>query len=130
MKTKIYVGASFEDRLIVKELENKLKSRGFKITSNWTEHFNKNECEMYAKEDLQGIKDADILVVYNSSHKTTGKITEIGMAIYKGIPVLVFGEPYSSIFSYMVQNIDWIKIQSLDYIARYITEYATEYLEA
>lgn len=120
-KIKIYVAASFKDRLIVRLLEDRLASVGFEIVSHWTEHYNKDEAEKYANEDIEAIRKADALVVYNGTQQTVGKITEIGMAIYKGVPVYIFGEPYTSVFRFKTEQIGWDRIKSIEDIVNILT---------
>jgi len=104
---KIYVCASFEDALLVQQIEKALREKGFEITSNWTNHINENEKLAYAKEDFDGIVQCDILVCWNNGRRSMGKITEIGMALGMRKLVLVFGEKYTGIFESMVVNCEF-----------------------
>jgi nucleoside 2-deoxyribosyltransferase len=114
--TKIYVAASFEDRQIVSQIEQSLIIKGYEIVSNWTDHLNLDKADEYAEEDLNNIKQADLLIMYNSNLKTTGKFIEVGMAIMKNIPVIVIGNSLTSVFKKYVKNypLTWVSRLMLD----------------
>lgn len=98
----IYVCASFEDAPLVKEIEKQLIKKEFEITSNWTDHIHDSEMLKYMDEDIEGIQRADLLLVWHNGRNSGGKLIEIGMALQKGIPVYLFGNPLSNIFRFRI----------------------------
>ena len=115
MKMKIYVGATWEERQTAKWTMGELEKRGHVITHDWTNHEAPNTgdpigdeimWEKYAEEDLNGVNEADILVVINPNGVvSTGKMIELGYAIAKGKKIYVCGKHISFPFRTQIEPI-------------------------
>ena len=101
---KIYVAGKWEDRARVSEIMRILRSIGYEITCDWTDHKYSDDAypEQYCMDDLQGVKDADLyLGIFIESYDYRGALVEMGIALGVGIPVWLFGDKADScIFSH------------------------------
>jgi hypothetical protein len=109
--TKIYLAASFEDHKKVFDIARMLKLKGHIITCDWWNHL-ENDMERYAKEDYDGVKQADMIVVINNGRKSTGKLVEIGLGLAWNIPIHVFEENITGVYSTMVNYHGKVKYTS------------------
>lgn len=111
----IYIAASFSMKEEVRVLYKQVKERGHTITVDWTNHIptqpKENEADravaqQYAVEDVEGIRNADVFLLFTDGPVGTGRYMEFGMALVaqleKGAPVIyVIGEANAdSIFYY------------------------------
>lgn len=94
---KIYVASRTENRKKVSEIHEKLKKKGCKITTDWTKHKNikpykKNpeKSKEYSEEDINGVRDADVLILLTTKESSKGMYIELGAAI---ILKLLTGKP-------------------------------------
>ncbi len=111
----IYIAASFSMKEEVRAFYKQVRERGHAITVDWTDHKptepKKNEAdrvvaEQYAVEDVEGIRNADVFLLFTDGPVGTGRYMEFGMALVaqveKGSPAIyVIGEANAdSIFYY------------------------------
>lgn len=116
MKLNVYVAGKWEERVKVKEVMKHLESKGYYVTCDWTKHvaperwkkgqgcFNadwaaKGE-KTYAMEDLQGVRDCDVLVacMWNPSILYKGAWIEIGIALGLNKRVIIIGTDITTVF--------------------------------
>ena len=103
MTIKFYVAASWEDRHIAESMANEIKRKyGWENTSIWWTHEDRNKKLMYAVEDVDNVRECDVLFVYNGELKTAGKFIEIGIALGLKKPVFLFGKPLTTIFGELI----------------------------
>ena len=97
---KIYGASKWEDIEVVKGIYSQLRDRGHTITLDWTNHTELQLSNVYAIEDIEGVKHCDLLIAfmkYNYEYK--GVWVEIGAALALNIEVYVIGDKGdSSIF--------------------------------
>lgn len=101
---KVYLAGRFDEREQIRQMQTKLREHGHAITLDWTTHEplghygdNQELSRAYAKEDLEGVIQADVFIFLTSSTVGTGTHTELGVAIREyqasGTPrVYVIGE--------------------------------------
>jgi ATP adenylyltransferase/5',5'''-P-1,P-4-tetraphosphate phosphorylase II len=117
----IFVAASWSDRWVAKQIAQSLQKHGIEITSKWWTHEDSTKSEDWCNDDITNMENADILVIYNSGKKTGGKHVELGMAIMRDIPILVFGQPLTTVYRHRTKFIETFSITEtknaiLDYI--------------
>lgn len=102
---KFFIAGSWEDRIICRDFAEELinDNKNWICTTNWWEHGDKNKSLQYAIEDLENLKSSDILIVYNSDKKTTGKLIEIGIALGLKIPVFIYGNNITGIYKELIK---------------------------
>lgn len=94
--TAIYVAAKFEEGPRVREVHERLRNLGFKITHDWTREdpANRKGVELAefmtscAIKDYNGVLEADIVLVLNHD-RLFGGCTEMGLALAWGRTVYV-----------------------------------------
>lgn len=81
--TKFYIGSSLNNSKIVEEYTALLEEKSWKQTYNWLENIHneisKKELKNYAKEELEGIKEADVVIIYLPAGR--GAHIELGLAL-------------------------------------------------
>lgn len=81
--TKFYIGSSLNNSKIVEEYTALLEEKGWKQTYNWLENIHndisKKELKSYAKEEFEGIKEADVVIIYLPAGR--GAHIELGLAL-------------------------------------------------
>jgi nucleoside 2-deoxyribosyltransferase len=117
---KVYVAAKFEAKNLVRQIYQILEGAGHTITHNWT-HEDDTHCETFderiayqqrcAQSDLQGVRDADVLVLV--PHPLgKGCYYEFGAAMALNIPVVILGDWADKalcIFERLVPPHRWVK---------------------
>ena len=89
---RFYIGGKYEERHLVKEIAEKLVSMGFEWTCDWTEHTDLALSTNYAKQDIDGVLDADFTIFKkDNNHIYKGTWVEMGAALGNYIPVYVVG---------------------------------------
>ena len=85
---KIYVASKFNNQEKVKKVYEKLRERGHEITVDWTKHKKVNPyknnpkmSEKYSKEDMNGVRDADVFVLLTTEKPGKGMFVELGTAV-------------------------------------------------
>jgi nucleoside 2-deoxyribosyltransferase len=110
MSKRVYVAGPWVDRAQAQYLANVIASKGHTITHPWWAYEGKGEefeteefMRTCAIKDVTGVTTADVVVVLNTA-KSEGKATEQGIAIARGLPIVVItpGEkPTSNIFHHL-----------------------------
>jgi len=95
---KIYVASKWEEHDTVKKIMIELEAAGHVITCDWTDHKYpqtdiQKELSRYAIDDINGVRNADIVIVYalNTTYTYRGAIGEMTAAIALGKPVYLIG---------------------------------------
>lgn len=93
---KVYVAGKWYDKATIKTYIEQLKSAGVEITHDWTitEEEDKKtdaDCARFAVMDLQGVMDAEavVVVVTDASYPYRGTCVECGAALACNKPVFV-----------------------------------------
>ncbi len=111
-KLKVYIAAPWVKGGAANKLKKTLAAKGYFITSGWLQRakkdldqsydynhdpaYKKAECCIEAERDIQDVERSEVMVVLNSC-KSEGKVVEQGLALAKGIPIVIFG-PKTNIF--------------------------------
>ena len=96
---KFFVAASWEDKEIAKDMAIDISMKFlWENVSTWWTHADRNKKLKYAMEDLENLKRADVLFVYNGEKKTSGKLIEIGIALGLGKKVFLYGNKLSTVY--------------------------------
>jgi len=83
----------------VQSIYKMLQAYGHTISKDWTNHkstspkeseSDRELAEQYAKEDIQGVTEADVFILLTSETQGTGRYVELGAAIQSN---LVSGRP-------------------------------------
>ena len=91
---KIYVAGKWEEKKRVREVQQQLRDAGHTITYDWTlAELNGVPSVDQALNDKQGVLGADAFVgVFEKDLAYKGAMTELGMALAKGIPCYILGK--------------------------------------
>lgn len=108
---KIYVAGKWKEREKVRSIMDMFESRGHIITCDWTKHiapekidkdhdWAQNGHKTYAEEDLEGVKNCDILVAYMPDPDVfyKGAWIEIGIALGLNKKVIIIGKDITTVF--------------------------------
>lgn len=91
---KIYVASKFEERQLVRRVQNALILMGHEITLDWTDHKYEDGGypDEYSQDDVDGVKRADLYVgIFVNEHQYMGSLVEMGIALGCSIPVDIIG---------------------------------------
>jgi nucleoside 2-deoxyribosyltransferase len=108
---RIYVAGPWVDREQVIPIAKQLENIGHVITHEWWKYDGESQnneppsfLAQCAQADVDGVKTADVVIVYNSS-KSEGKSVEQGIAIANNKPIVCITpgdiKPSSNIFHYL-----------------------------
>ena len=91
---KIYVAGKWQDRKNVRKLMDELENGGHTVTYDWTK--DEENAVGYPIQntinDTLGVRNCDVIVGrFIDDYKYSGALTEMGMAIGLGKPVLIIG---------------------------------------
>ncbi len=87
---RVYVATKYENRVRAQEVMELLRELGHEITYDWTT--NEQVSAQQAALDAQGVATADALIfIAEEAYAYAGAYVEMGIAIGRGIPVLVLG---------------------------------------
>lgn len=103
---KIYLAASYSRREEILEFKNVIEQIGHTVTSRWIlEHrdaYTSHEMRECAKEDIEDIVTADMLIAFTESSSHTnrrgGRHTELGVALGLSMPIIRVGPEEENIF--------------------------------
>lgn len=105
---RIYLAGPWVRRADVREARNVFQQSGIAVGSRWIDfdaegqdEHNASTQQREALNDWEDIHAADALVLLNLE-KSEGKAVETGMALVRGIPVIVIGQR-SNVFHYLPQ---------------------------
>lgn len=100
VRNKVYLAAPWNDRAAMPERAEAFALAGFEITQRWWEKESglsntgytgdPTVVMNYAVEDMQGVVNADVVVVYQTG-LSEGKAVEQGIALALGIPIVSVG---------------------------------------
>ncbi len=95
---RLYIASKWEEHETIRNLMTVLESLGHVITCDWTNHeypkININQqLKGYAIMDIEGVRDADVIIVYaiNPTYTYRGAIGEMTAAIALGKLVCLIG---------------------------------------
>lgn len=94
---RVYVAGGSAERAIVQPLLTALRAGGCVITHDWTvcEGYDRpsepEERQDWARQDLDGVRSAEIVWLVAPEGKSEGSATELGAALALGLRVLVSG---------------------------------------
>jgi nucleoside 2-deoxyribosyltransferase len=110
---KVYLAGPWIARYSMPHYAQTIRDAGHTITHEWWRYDGEGEhkedekfLEQCAKNDVDGVKNSDIVIVWNTA-KSEGKAVEQGLAIAYEKPIVVItpGEkPASNIFHYLRGN--------------------------
>lgn len=114
---KVYLAGPWDDRAMMPSIAKLFEDAGFEITHKWWEHEkpagdNKvpdpNFARICAVQDYNGVCNADVLVLLNSSY-SEGKAVELGLAMAWSKPIVVIGREKRNVFLSMglVHTVDF-----------------------
>lgn len=127
---KVYTAARYSMKDEVAEYANELRAAGIGVTSRWLEEPHSPQATMgevdvnllrsYARQDVEDIKAADILVFFSVSDTTPmvrgGRHVEFGIAMALGLHIVVIG-PKENIFHLLPEVIHFeTKEQAKNYL--------------
>jgi len=92
---KIYVAGKQLDR--ARSIMNILRTHGHEITYDWATDYSEDESEQRVRDELNGVRDADILVYLWESNQESARY-EAGMAMGLGKKIIVSNGPNSFFF--------------------------------
>lgn len=96
MAIKVYIAARGQDQHLASEVRAQLARQAVGCTSRWIDQNLANESHDEAQLDIDDVRAADALIVIKpkDSHRETtgGHHVETGIALERGIPVLLLGE--------------------------------------
>lgn len=115
---KIYVAGKWKERMQVRKIMDMFEAMGYTITCDWTKHiaperiqkgegcFNKDfdwaqdGHQTYAQEDLDGVRNCDVIVAYmpRSDIFYKGAWIEVGIAIAFNKRVILIGNDITTVF--------------------------------
>jgi len=121
---KVYLAGSWENRHKIRKMMDRIEKAGHIITTDWTWHDSDNPATLtdYANGDYLGVKRADVLVL-DGETRSSGKMTEFGMAIAWNKPVILIGD-ISNIFKYIGV---YAKAKDIDEVIDMLNEMKNEY---
>lgn len=109
---KVYLAAPYAARDSIRDKAAQLKRIGFTVTSTWLQEtheinagtvgpalaLNPSETESHVRTDVKDVLGSDLLVVFTNdtagvASSSGGRHVETGIAMSKGIPVVVVGQP-------------------------------------
>lgn len=120
-KLKVYLAAPYQMKEIIKARAKELRTAGIIVTSSWLNEPHKptagpedltyKQNQNYALQDVDDVRDADILVFQGDETKTivrAGRHVEfgiaIGIALERGyMPIWVVGQDRENIFHFLPQ---------------------------
>ena len=101
---KVYLASPYSWRATMLVVADRLQAIGWEVTSRWLHGHHEYGDDLsayprdvvmrYAREDLEDVMRSDALVLFNTSKGSNsgGRHVELGVALSRGIPVLLVGE--------------------------------------
>lgn len=139
---RIYIAAPYPIRSAAVTLRSVLESRGWDVCARWTapDHDlddkgpHDTEWQRHALEDLEDVMNADLLIALSypefANAGTGGRHVELGIAIARGIPIILIGER-TNCFHYLpsVQRISEAEYDGPSTLFRILRDTATRLSE-
>lgn len=125
---KVYVAGKWSESKKIKNIMDMLESRGHVITLDWTSHIHPDKSREYAIEDIQAVRDCDVVIAYMPDQHIfyKGAWIEVGAAlalnkqvVFIGINIsgVFLGHPNCRMFSGIINALDYIDL--LEYNKQY-----------
>jgi len=96
MQTSVYIAARGKDQALASLVRDFLSLAGITSTAQWIDQPLTNESHAEAQQDIDDVRRAHVLVLLKpvASHRETtgGHHVETGIALERGMPVLLLGE--------------------------------------
>lgn len=92
---KFYIASSLKNIVNVRQVAEKLKSRGFLQTYDWTTHSSIDSISKLRKvghEEISGVLDADVVIVMLPAGK--GSHVELGIALGAGKKIYLYSSTH------------------------------------
>ena len=130
---KIYCAGKWKEREKVKSIMDMFEARGHTITCDWTKHiapenidkdhdWAQNGHKTYAEEDLEGVRNCDVLVAYIPDPDICykGAWVEVGIALGLDKKVIIIGKGIATVFLGLpnIVVVDY-KEEALEFINKY-----------
>jgi len=116
---KIYFSAPSSNMTLVRDEMKWITDLGHTITHDWTfdseDGFTKEQLRTLAFKDVEGVKNADCVILRSDPKTSVGCCIELGIAIAESIPVIIIDHGGIVPSHFFVKNIEFIKVvNSLD----------------
>lgn len=97
---KVYVAGKWKEVNSVREVMVMLKGMGHEVTCDWTGHVSPLKSKQYALEDMEGVRNCDVLLALMPDPTTfyKGAWIEVGMALAFNKLVMIVGKEVNSVF--------------------------------
>lgn len=106
---KIYLAGRYSDRVELFAVAKRLEEHGHDIqaTPIWLTGRNDDSCPMEcASNDMDDLFASNLLLFFSERvGRNGGSLVELGMALAKGIPVVVVGS-YTNVFTRLCRRVD------------------------
>jgi hypothetical protein len=94
---RVYIAARGQDQALAGQVRDMLELAGIDSAAQWIDQSLANESHEEAEQDIDDVRRSHVLVLLKpaASHRETtgGHHVETGIALERGIPVLLLGEP-------------------------------------
>lgn len=124
MTLHVYLAGRFNRRAELAQYASDLTHVGITVTSRWlsgahdkeltlTEDDGRRLARQYAREDLEDIRKADLLVAFTEDqsigYTSGGRHCEYGIALERGIPIILVGPGVENVFGWLAKHVvsDW-----------------------
>jgi hypothetical protein len=95
-RVSVYIAARGEDQALAAQVRAQLSLAGVGCTARWIDQSLANESHAEAQMDIDDVRRADVLVLLKPKashrHTTGGHHVETGIALERGMPVVLLGE--------------------------------------
>lgn len=133
---KIYIAGSWQDRVSIRNVMDTLENNGHVVTIDWTKHEDPGLGHEYCIEDICGINECDVFIMFLGETKSFGKAFEMGYAHAKDRHIIVFGDPtFATSVFFKISGVQYLfgheilKMMFIDsemYLISYLNEIETE----
>lgn len=90
---RVYVAGKWEEKARVREVQQQLRDAGHVITHDWTSEEEVGITQEHAVNDKNGVLTADAFIgIFEKDLRYSGALSEMGIAIAKGIPIHILGD--------------------------------------
>lgn len=96
----MYVAGKWSERERIEKVLEELRDRGYTITVDWTTHVDPDMFKEFVLEDIEGIKNSDILLacMWTKNIFYKGAWIEVGIALGLDKRIIIIGEEVKGIF--------------------------------
>ena len=113
---KVYISSPYSLKETVRKEAAELTALGIECVSSWIlephsptapmSDLSPEQARTYAVQDVKDVESADVFVFHNDLTGKiirAGRVVEMGVAISRGIPILVVGTAFENIFHWLPQ---------------------------